>query len=424
MMLCFRFKRNTRLLVSITLFLILTWLLSTINFKEFSLTNNNKKNTTHKIVLNNQRKDKILQKFYTILEYTKIIGSQKYCEQSLDNNLVHAFKDDEGFKKIFLNNNEKNPRTKYSYLDKCPYKNCFFTCQQDFVQESDALIFHNGDFDGELSKNRDRFKRLLEKRKSSQIWILWNDEAAVSDPKFDYFRFNWSLSFYTHSEVVNFAYGGYVEIGKSNFTLQWIINEFEKRSNSAVWFVSNCNSKFRIDLTSRLSEYFPITVNGECSSLLNGIKISKNKSIDCKRESKCETDYLANNKFYLAFESTTCSDYITEKFWRILSFGLIPIVFQPSRQSYERVAPPNSFIHAQDFNFDAQLLAQYLVNVSTNFDLYSSYLKWKLGFTTYFKADDVEAYRLCQMCTKLNTETSLIYYESISSWSDRQCKGV
>ena len=154
--------------------------------------------------------------------------------------------------------------------------------------------------------------------------------------------------------------------------------------------------------------------------MVNGIK-TKRDNDKCERESKCEMNYLANNKFYLAFESTNCSDYITEKFWRTLSYGLIPILFQPSRQSYERVAPLNSFIHAQDFNFDAQLLAQYLVNVSNNFDIYSSYLKWKLGFTTYFKADDV---RLCQMCTKLNTETSLIYYESISNRTDRQFKSA
>ena len=31
-------------------------------------------------------------------------------------------------------------------------------------------------------------------------------------------------------------------------------------------------------------------------------------------------------QFYLAFENSHCQDYITEKFWRALDKGIVPIV--------------------------------------------------------------------------------------------------
>jgi hypothetical protein len=135
-------------------------------------------------------------------------------------------------------------------------------------------------------------------------------------------------------------------------------------------------------------------------------------------------DFLTSKKFYLAFESTNCTDYITEKFWRSLSFGLIPIVIQPSKESYEQIAPINSFIHAQDFNFDIKLLAKYLENVSNNFDLYLKHTQWRLKNKAYYKGEDVEPRRFCQLCTKLNTQLSSIYYESISNWFSNQCNSI
>ena len=31
-------------------------------------------------------------------------------------------------------------------------------------------------------------------------------------------------------------------------------------------------------------------------------------------------------KFYLSFENSLCSDYVTEKFWKILKFNIVPVV--------------------------------------------------------------------------------------------------
>ena len=63
-----------------------------------------------------------------------------------------------------------------------------------------------------------------------------------------------------------------------------------------------------------------------------------NNSISC----------LLPYKFYLAFENSDCEDYITEKFWRTLNKTLsIPIVM--GKGNYKALAPPNSYIHVDDF---------------------------------------------------------------------------
>ena len=43
----------------------------------------------------------------------------------------------------------------------------------------------------------------------------------------------------------------------------------------------------------------------------------------CKREYRCLIDLKKKYKFYLSFENTRCSDYITEKFWKALNEGMV-----------------------------------------------------------------------------------------------------
>lgn len=100
---------------------------------------------------------------------------------------------------------------------------------------------------------------------------------------------------------------------------------------------------------------------------------------------------------------------------------MIPVVVQPNKQFYELYAPPNSFIHAQDFDYDPEKLGAYLRLVSSNFEIYFSHLKWKLDYEIVYSSSQVEKRRLCQLCTKFNTENSIIYYESVSDWFNKEC---
>ena len=57
---------------------------------------------------------------------------------------------------------------------------------------------------------------------------------------------------------------------------------------------------------------------------------------------------------------------MSEKFWRnALGSNLVPIVFGPARHDIIAVAPPNSFIFAQDFETTRDLV-QYLYYLDHN----------------------------------------------------------
>ena len=89
---------------------------------------------------------------------------------------------------------------------------------------------------------------------------------------------------------------------------------------------------------------------------------------------------LAAYKFYLAFENSIhCNDYISEKFWRnSLNQGLVPIVFGPHPDDMNALAPPNSFIHVENFKSKAALV-DYLEYLDGNDTAYLEYHQWRLA---------------------------------------------
>ena len=82
---------------------------------------------------------------------------------------------------------------------------------------------------------------------------------------------------------------------------------------------------------------------------------------------------LNDYKFYLAFENSLCSEYITEKLWwnayskvgRAQRYrpdaspqGAVPIVMGGvSEGDYSRLAPPNSYLHVDQFKGPEDLAA-------------------------------------------------------------------
>ena len=67
-------------------------------------------------------------------------------------------------------------------------------------------------------------------------------------------------------------------------------------------------------------------------------------------------------------------DYVTEKFFNILSYNVIPVVFNGANMS--AIAPPHSYINAEDFS-SVKELAEYLTMVGRNQSLFASYFWWR-----------------------------------------------
>jgi glycoprotein 3-alpha-L-fucosyltransferase len=367
---------------------------------------------------------------YLIIEYTKIFFLEKFCK--------------------FSSNQIFN-----SPIEKCKYQNCNYTCNKiDYLKQADALIFHQRDLEVEFKDSFNYnltkwlentkqlpFKTVEEKLNNNpkQIWILWNDENTPIDIKFNEISnlFNWTLTFKTDSEIYEGSYGYFIKNSNINSLLfknikeNLYFNDYKQRKNAILWFVSNCNPKymFRVNKAIELSKYYPIYIYGKCEPLnninkqlypnLNYIQLN-NK--ECGRGSKCEEDKLKSFKYYLAFENINCKDYITEKIWRSLEYNIIPIILQPNRDSYERhKIPIKSIIHLNDFK-TIYNLANYLNEIDNNFNIYFDHLKWtNIYLKSISNPKYTEPHRMCQLCTKLNTLTSNIYYNKIADFFNKDC---
>ena len=316
------------------------------HFDQYQLNKN--LNHSFKTYLPNKRNLENKKGYYLLLEYTKVFGNTKYCQMQIDTN---------NFKSYPNLLNETKTSERYDLLDKCKFKNCFFTCNKTLANQADALIFHD------ITSLELDFKR-----ENSQIFIYWNDEANRVDKNYDSFNFNWTLSYKYESEASYCAYGCFTnqsKINRKNFKNDIKI-EFLKRRNNSIWFVSNCFSESRINYTACLSLKSPITVYGNCRDKIQSFLKPNNRltfsTNDCQRDSKCELDELNQNKFFLAFESKNCSSYITEKFWRSLHYGIIPVVFQPSKEFYDRIVFFEKALPKKTFYFFFKFFIQFKIN--------------------------------------------------------------
>ncbi|KAJ8031926.1 Alpha-(1,3)-fucosyltransferase 7 [Holothuria leucospilota] len=234
---------------------------------------------------------------------------------------------------------------------------------------ADVVIFARGV--GSLNK----LSQLKELRKKNphQMWLYTTTESAYQTafvPRFS-FRFdatilNMSFCYHSKAEVVA-PYGAYIE---------GLEGEYDKASTQitpkpviptlAGWASSHCDHKFwnRTGFVRDLSKYLPMDLFGACGSHL----IPRNES---------GSEILKNYKFYIAFENSCCSYYITEKFWKALGeYESVPIVIGSSKSEYESVAPPNSFVYADDFD-SMEDLASYIKKVANDEALYNKFHEWR-----------------------------------------------
>ena len=101
-------------------------------------------------------------------------------------------------------------------------------------------------------------------------------------------------------------------------------------------------------------------------------------NLTCQQgDASCLEMLEADYKFYLAFENSNSKDYITEKFFsNSLRHNILPIVMGPSLEDYTSVAPPNSFLHVDQFKGPAHL-AKHLKTLDQDDDLYNKFFDWQ-----------------------------------------------
>ncbi|KAH9284469.1 Glycoprotein 3-alpha-L-fucosyltransferase A [Echinococcus granulosus] len=116
------------------------------------------------------------------------------------------------------------------------------------------------------------------------------------------------------------------------------------------------------------------------------------RRLNCSKSS-CLEHLGRRYKFYLAIENSNCRAYLTEKLFRTaLRNDMVPIVMGGRPDDYFNLAPPNSYIHVDDFHSPAHL-AEYLRYLDGNDTAYAAFFAWK-ALGTIRKA----SMTFCRLC--------------------------
>lgn len=99
----------------------------------------------------------------------------------------------------------------------------------------------------------------------------------------------------------------------------------------------------------------------------------------------------SNFKFFLAFESHLCDEYISDVLFKAMSLDLIPVVFGSA--SYANYLPAYSYIDANSFNTTKQL-ANFMKDLASKPFDYVEYFWWKEYFRPHWYQNNF-FYSLC-----------------------------
>ncbi|KAM3918932.1 3-galactosyl-N-acetylglucosaminide 4-alpha-L-fucosyltransferase FUT3-like [Leptodactylus fuscus] len=277
-------------------------------------------------------------------------------------------------------------------LNQCPEEycdKCTFTDDRNFYNLADAVIIHHR----EVSASTDLLPKAP--RPTRQYWVWFNMESPSNCLNLQLMNnlFNLTMSYRLDSDL--FTPYGWLERHKEpmNFTIP-------VKRKLVAWVVSNWNPSYeRTKYFEALKHHLDIDLYGKN---YNPLSVADQSLV------------LSKYKFYLAFENSRDTDYITEKLWKNAFLpGAVPIVLGPPRKNYEKFIPRDSFIHVDDFS-SPQDLASYILQLDKDDERYKAYFKWRelfkptkpRGWDTFY----------CKVCKALKDAPSYRTVPNLEQW--------
>lgn len=141
-----------------------------------------------------------------------------------------------------------------------------------------------------------------------------------------------------------------------------------------VYVQSDCDPPSDRDVyVQELMKYIPVDSYGQC---LHNKDLPIHLSDSTAMDEESFFQILAQYKFILAFENAICDDYITEKLWRPLKLGVVPVYY--GAPNVHMWLPSNRSAIVVDPKQSPEKLAQYIQSLDKNDQEYLTYLDWKL----------------------------------------------
>jgi len=305
------------------------------------------------------------------------------------------------------------------YTNLCPETRCVTTANRSAMphEQFSAILFHQRSLNWDDVPDK-------KKRREEQRYIHWIMESAqylYMDIHSMNGFFNWTMTYRKDSDFYR-PYGRIIQtaahpVGEE---LEEYIEQFGRRHRSlaagktkqAAWFVSHCATQARREMyVKKIQRHMQVDVYGKCGKL----KCSRSNETGCY--STLEEQY----KFYLSFENSVCADYVTEKYFNILKYNVIPVVYSGANMS--DIAPPHSYISTLEYPTVAAL-TKYLQKVDQDDELYASYFWWKDFYQVRNSREDM-AQSMCELCSALhNPAMPRKQYNDLHHWwvSQSHCR--
>ncbi|XP_029950086.1 alpha-(1,3)-fucosyltransferase 4-like [Salarias fasciatus] len=283
---------------------------------------------------------------------------------------------------LVWNNKERKPRDCW---ERFQISGCTITTDRSMHNKADAVVMRH------LYGNLDKEAPFPpEPRPAAQKWIWLNFESPTNVRGLWEFEgiYNLTLSYREDSDI--FLPYGYLipnvlldKVPQAHFAKP-LQSSSDPRPGFVAWVVSHWEDGLeRVHFYRLLKDYIKIDLFGHAGTTV--LPPGHNSVVQMLRQ----------YRFYLAFENSQHTDYITEKLWNAVNCGAIPVVLGPSRKNYERFLPPEAFIHVDDFR-TVQELAQYLLKVKDSPSLIQMHLSWRTDYSFHMTALGDESY--CTAC--------------------------
>ncbi|XP_042881467.1 alpha-(1,3)-fucosyltransferase C-like [Penaeus japonicus] len=203
----------------------------------------------------------------------------------------------------------------------------------------------------------------------------------------------------TFEEIMGPSWVPYVDWATEDAGKDW--SEFLERPKLVAWMSSHCQTRSRReDYVKQLQEHVYVHVYGACGALSCGRRKSH-------RKDRCWQDVLARRYlFYLAFENSMCDAYVTEKLWKPLVHGVVPIVLGGA--NYSQYLPPNSYINALEYQ--PRELALLLRQLQASPRDYGRFHLWRAFWRATLRPP------LCELCLKIHNDDEVATLTKIPDW--------
>lgn len=225
----------------------------------------------------------------------------------------------------------------------------------------------------------------LPREPETYIWAITHEESPRNVPELMFEKilniFNYSSTFSRYSDVP-YPLQHIVSLENVTSTKYYVEtrqkNMFLGELAPILYLQSDCETSTERDkFVTTLQNFQQVDSYGRClrnKELPAGIKHYKEDYLNSFHEEEF-LKFVAKYKFVIAIENGVCEDYITEKFWRALHVGVVPIYYgSPSIRDW--LPNEKSAILLEDFP-TPELLSRHINNLMQNDTFYEEYLEHK-----------------------------------------------